>query len=81
MTPGDQLENEADRTITQKIRQAVMQDEALSTNAKNVKIVTMNGIVVLRGPVNSEQERAEIERKVRTIAGVRNVDNQIEVVR
>lgn len=81
MTPGDQKENEMDRTITQKIRQAIVADNALSTNAKNIKIITANGIVTLRGPVNSDREKHEIARKASSVAGVRNVDNLLEVVR
>jgi hyperosmotically inducible periplasmic protein len=79
LTSGDQSENEADRTITQKARQAIMDDDSLSTNAKNIKIITQNGVVTLRGPVNSDREKNEIARKIRAVSGVKNVDNQLEV--
>ena len=78
-TTGDQSENEADRTITQNIRRAVTADDSLSTNAKNVKIITNNGTVTLRGPVKSEKEKAEIEAKAKQVVGVKSVDNQLEV--
>jgi osmotically-inducible protein OsmY len=78
-TPGDQSENDADRTITQKIRQAITADDSLSTNAKNVKIITNDGTVTLRGPVKSEKEKSDIEAKAKQVAGVKRVDNQIEV--
>jgi len=78
-TPGDQSENEADRTITQNIRKAITGDDSLSTNAKNVKIITNDGTVTLRGPVKSEKEKADIEAKAKQVAGVKNVDNQLEV--
>ena len=52
LTPGDQSESEADRTLTQQIRRAVVADDSLSTNAHNIKIITINGVVTLRGPVN-----------------------------
>jgi hyperosmotically inducible periplasmic protein len=78
-TPGDQSENEADRTITQNIRQAITGDDSLSTNAKNVKIITNDGTVTLRGPVKSEKEKTEIEAKAKQVAGVKKVDNQLEV--
>ena len=78
-TPGDQSENEADRTITQNIRQAITADDSLSTNAKNVKIITNDGTVTLRGPVKSEEEKTDIEAKAKQVAGVKSVDNQIEV--
>jgi len=80
LTPGDQAENEQDRTITQNIRKAVMDDENLSTNAKNVKIITVNGMVTLRGPVNSDNEKIAIDQKAKAVAGVKSVDNQIEVI-
>jgi hyperosmotically inducible protein len=78
-TPGDQGNNASDLKITQKIRQAVMGDGALSFTAKNVKIITQNGKVTLRGPVNSEDERSRIEAAARKVAGVAQVDNQLEV--
>ena len=78
-TPGDQSENEADRTITQNIRQVITADDSLSTNAKNVKIITNDGTVTLRGPVKSEKEKTDIEAKAKQVAGVKRVDNQIEV--
>lgn len=60
LTPGDQSESEADRTLTQQIRKAVVADDSLSTMAKNIKIITVDGIVTLRGPVQSPQEREAI---------------------
>ena len=78
-TPGDQSESEADRTITQNIRKALTGDDSLSTNAKNVKIITNDGTVTLRGPVKSEKEKADIEAKAKQVAGVKQVDNQLEV--
>lgn len=80
-TPGDQSESDIDRTITLKIRRAVMADGALSTDAKNIKIITINGIVTLRGVVNGDNERSAILSKVDSIDGVRRVENQIEVKR
>lgn len=80
-TPLDQSESEADRMITQKIRQAIMSDSALSTNAKNIKIITINGMVTLRGPVDNSQEKETIAKKVKNIQGIVKVDNQLEVAR
>ena len=78
-TPMDQGNNASDLKITQKIRQAVMADGSLSFTAKNVKIITQNGKVTLRGPVNSEDERSRIEAAARKVAGTAVVDNQLEV--
>jgi hypothetical protein len=49
LTPGDQSESVVDRSLTQQIRQAIMADESLSTTAKNVKVMMINGVVTLRG--------------------------------
>jgi hyperosmotically inducible periplasmic protein len=78
-TPGDQSENEADRKITQNIRQSLTADDSLSTNGKNVKVITVDGKVTLRGPVKSDQEKAAIAAKAQQVAGVKNVDNQLEI--
>jgi hypothetical protein len=78
-TPMDQGQNETDLKITQQIRQAVMADGSLSFTAKNVKIITQNGKVTLRGPVNTAQERSAIEAAARKVAGTAQIDNQIEV--
>ncbi len=78
-TAGDQSENEADRTITQSLRKAITDDDSLSTNEKNVKVVTIDGTVTLRGPVKSEKEKADIGAKAKQIAGLKKVDNQLEI--
>ncbi len=79
LTPGDQGESEADRTITQHARQNVVGSDALSMNAKNVKIITRSGVVTLRGPVASEAEKASVAGLVRSVDGVQKVDNQLEI--
>jgi hyperosmotically inducible protein len=78
-TPGDQSENEADRTITQNVRKALTDDDSLSTDGKNVKVITSDGNVTLRGPVKSDKEKGQIENKAKQIAGVKKVDNQLEI--
>ena len=78
-TAGDQSESEADRTISQNIRKAVTSDDSVSSNGKNVKIITVDGVVTLRGPVKSEAEKTNIAAKAQQIAGVKNVENQLEV--
>ncbi|MGE0824603.1 MAG: BON domain-containing protein [Candidatus Binatia bacterium] len=79
LTPMDQSESEADRTLTQRIRQAVVEDENLSTNGKNIKIITINGTVTLRGPVDSANERKRVVAIAEQIAGAKKVDNQLEI--
>jgi osmotically-inducible protein OsmY len=79
LTPGDQAENEVDRRISASVRQTIVDDNSLSMNAHNVKIVTSGGVVTLRGPVKSPQEKAAIESKAKQVAGVTRVDNLLEV--
>ena len=79
LTPGDQGETETDRTITQRVRQEVVKSDALSMTAKNVKIITVNSIVTLRGPVKNDAERTELATIAKSTSGVTRVDNQLEV--
>jgi osmotically-inducible protein OsmY len=79
LTPLDQGESEADRTITQQIRKQVVAHDQLSTNAKNVKIITQNGVVTLRGPVKTPEEKAAIASLASKASGVKRVDNQLEI--
>lgn len=79
ITPIDQADSAEDLRITQSIRKAVVADDALSVNAQNVKIVTQNGVVTLRGPVGSAEERASIAAKAKRVAGVTRIDNQLEI--
>ena len=78
-TPVDQKENQADVSLTAKIRQQVLDVKDLSINARNSKIITADGKVTLRGPVNSTEERDAIARIALAVAGEGNVDNQLEV--
>lgn len=78
-TADQQKMNPADRAITQKIRKAVHEDKTLSTYAHNIKIITQDGKVTLRGPVRSEDEKSNLQAKAAEIAGQDNVINQLEV--
>lgn len=79
VTAGDQSNSRADLAITQEIRKSVMADTSLSTNAHNVKIITGNGIVTLRGPVSNADEKANIGAKAQHVAGVTRVNNELEI--
>jgi len=78
-TPIDQNENQADINVTAKIRQQVLEVKDLSIDARNAKIITADGKVTLRGPVQSAEERDTLDRIARSVAGDGNVDNQLEV--
>jgi osmotically-inducible protein OsmY len=72
--------NPADRATTQKIRKAIHDDQSLSTYAHNIKIITQNAKVTLRGPVQSEDEKNNVEAKAVSVAGQDNVNNQLKVM-
>jgi hyperosmotically inducible periplasmic protein len=77
-TPIDQNENQKDIDITANIRKRVV-DTKMSINAQNVKIITQDGKVTLRGPVKSDDEKAQIEKLAHEVAGPTNVVSQLEV--
>jgi osmotically-inducible protein OsmY len=79
MTAGQQANAKTDVELTREIRRSVIKDHSLSMMAHNVKIVTANGNVTLRGPVKTEDEKNEIATKAQAIAGADKVDNQLEV--
>ena len=79
LTSGDQSNDKDDVRITQEIRKAIIADAQLSTDAHNVKIITVGRIVTLRGPVKSAAEKAKIETKAAHVAGVSRVENDLEV--
>ena len=78
-TSGDQSNSKADIQTTAAIRRAVMHDGSLSMMAKNVKIITANGMVTLRGPVKTEAEKTAIAKDARTAAGRAKIENKLEV--
>jgi hyperosmotically inducible periplasmic protein len=78
-TADQQKMNPADRAITQKIRKAIHDDTTLSTYAHNIKIITRDGKVTLRGPVRSEDEKANLMAKAVEVAGQDSVTNQLEI--
>ena len=78
-TSGDQSNSSADLKITQNIRRALMKERELSTMAKNIKVVTANGQVTLRGPIKTTQEKAKVDQIARSAAGGAQIDDQLEV--
>jgi hyperosmotically inducible protein len=78
-TSGDQSNSSADLKITQAIRQALIKDGQLSATAKNIKVITANGQVTLRGPVKTAQEKARVDQIAKSAAGGAQIDDQLEV--
>jgi osmotically-inducible protein OsmY len=79
VTAEQQSGQTSDRDLTAKIRRSVVDDKSLSTYAHNVKIITTNGAVTLKGPVQSEQEKQQIADKAAAVVGPGKVDNQLTV--
>jgi hyperosmotically inducible protein len=69
----------SDRDITQQIRRAIVQDKSLSTYAHNVKIITQNGQVTLKGPVRSDDEKRAVEAKAAELVGENRVTSRLDV--
>jgi osmotically-inducible protein OsmY len=79
VTADQQKMDTTDRNITKQIRSAIYKDKSLSTYAHNIKIISQNGKVTLKGPVRSEDEKSNIEAKAATVAGAANVTNELEI--
>jgi hyperosmotically inducible periplasmic protein len=79
-TTADQQKNsKGDLEITRKVREAIVKDKSLSTYAHNVKVVTQGGVVTLRGPVRTNDEKVAIEKITVQVAGAGNVRNELEI--
>ena len=78
-TADQQKENAADREIARKIRQAIVQDKSLSTYAHNIKVIVRDGLVTLKGPVRSEDEKASVAAKAADVAGADKVQNELTI--
>lgn len=78
--PLGQGKSEDDLAITERLRRGLMEHEALSFDAKNVKVITQAGRVTLRGAVKNAKELVDIERVALKTAGSGNVDSQLEVL-
>jgi osmotically-inducible protein OsmY len=79
LTPEDQKETPADRKITAAIRRAIVRKKSLSLDAHNVKIITIDGVVTLRGPVENSAEKNKLQAIAKKTKGVKQVDNQLEI--
>jgi len=79
VTADQQSNNKADLDLVKKIRKEITQDKNMSTYARNVKIITRDGMTTLRGPVKSEEEKQAIEAIAKRVAGDGKVESQIEI--
>ena len=78
-TSDDQSNTSADLQITQAIRRGLMKDDDLSNDAKNIKVITANGQVTLRGPVNTAEEKTKVEQITKSAAGSAQIVDQLDI--
>ena len=78
-TADSQAENPADRELAAAIRKSITDDKSLSTYAHNIKVISQNGMVTLKGPVRTDAEKKTIEDTARKMAGASKVKSEITV--
>jgi osmotically-inducible protein OsmY len=78
-TADSQSNAKADRQITANVRKAILADKDLSTYAHNIKIITVNGAVTLKGPVKSEDEKQKIASDTASIVSADQISNELTV--
>ncbi len=79
-TADQQTYSKNDMIIIRRIRQEIMKEKDLSTYAQNVKIISVDGVVTLKGPVRSAHEQSRILKYARSVAGVTNVTDEMAIV-
>jgi hyperosmotically inducible protein len=79
-TADQQGNNRSDLDTTKAVRQALVKDKSLSTYAHNVKVITQNGKVTLKGPVRSDEEKSTVLAKAAQVAGQANITDEMTVV-
>jgi len=78
-TPQDQSNAAADRELLAAVRREIVDDDALSTSAHNIKILVKDGVVTLRGPVSNADEKSKIETLAHQVQGVASVENELDI--
>ena len=74
-----QTDSRADKELTQRIRRSIAGDETISAQGKNVKILSLNGKVTLKGMVRTDVEKQQIGQKAASVVGPDNVVNALEI--
>ncbi len=78
-TADNQSNAQSDRMTTAKIRKAITADKTLSTYAHNVKIITLNGAVTLKGPVKSDEEKQKVASMAANIVSANKITDELTV--
>lgn len=77
---ADQVNFEADGLTVQKLRKELMEDDDLSTDAKNIKIIAIDGVIKLTGPVSSQEEKNKVLDHAKDAAEEQPIVDEIEVI-
>jgi hyperosmotically inducible protein len=78
-TPQTQSNAKADRELLAAVRRTIVKDKSLSVSAHNIKILVEGGVVTLRGPVKSDEEKSKVEALAKSVTGVSSVDNKVDI--
>lgn len=79
VTAENQGGSKSDFEITRSLRRSLVKDKRLSLYAHNIKIITQDGVVTLKGPVRSEKEKKIIEARALKVPGCKQVENKMDV--
>jgi osmotically-inducible protein OsmY len=79
VTAQDQSHAKSDRAITRKVRKAIVSDKSLSSYAHNVKVITVNGAVTLKGPVRSDEEKQKVQADAASAVSADAITNELTV--
>lgn len=77
--PTDQPNNKTDIKLAAAVRRSIVSDKSLSMMAHNVKLVAIGGVVTLRGPVKTAEEKTKVAAIVAKVAGVADVNNELDI--
>ena len=80
LTADDQVRGtKEDTELTRRIREKLVDDDNLSVSAKNIKIITLRGMVTLRGNVKTTEERTRISEHVRQVSSNLQLKDELTV--
>ncbi len=79
VTAEKQNNKKSNVEILAQIRKSIVDDNGLSMNAKNAKILFKDGLVTLKGPVDSDSEKARVEELAKSCSSVSSVKNMLTV--
>ncbi len=75
----NQSNDRADIKLSANLRRKIMRKKGLSVDAQNIKIISENGSLVLRGPVKTEQEKQIIDDLAKRCCDKVPYKNELEV--